>query len=655
RSHLGVVLHKAGALGDAEDAYRAAIEGARVRRDLPSQLLRQNNLATLLHERGRFVDALETYEEIEALAHVLGDKRASVRARMNWANLEGWLGQSESARARAGSALDDAEALEMTSETAYLRLIVSEQLIALGELEFAEDMLHLASEGLESSSIVYAEAQVVQAQLALRRQSPARAFELATAAYNRVEGRDLLRLISGSWVLQAALAGEKPLKAKVEPIGEALQSLAESRADPDYGWLIAAARAQLTDNASAVQSRTQLASQLLATARTRLSAQHERAYSELWWRADLWQGARSARPVADEITRDFDRLLAINRELARDHDPDRLLDRIIDAAIALSGAERGFIVLSADGSREPEEETLEVYLGRNLDRESLQGAELSRSIAARAIRTGGPVTTVDASGDDRFREALSVHELKLRSVLCLPLSTHGGALGALYLDNRYRAHAFSDADVSLLSAFGDQAAIALANARMVSELKTKANELERSRAEVDELNQRLQRELSAQAEELRYAKARNATMTDPGRYGMIGASAAMQRVYTIIERVADKDVTVAIVGESGTGKELVARAIHETSEQTHGAFVPVNCGAIPEQLLESELFGHERGAFTGAVRAKPGLFEVAENGTLFLDEIGDMPMSMQVKLLRVLQQREFRRVGGTDAIRSNAR
>ena len=137
--------------------------------------------------------------------------------------------------------------------------------------------------------------------------------------------------------------------------------------------------------------------------------------------------------------------------------------------------------------------------------------------------------------------------------------------------------------------------------------------------------------------------------------GLIGKSKPMQRVYDLIEKVAAGSVNVLVSGESGTGKELVARAIHFNSGRKEKPFVAINCGAIPENLLESELFGHEKGSFTGAIQQKAGLFEVAEGGTLFLDEIGELPPMMQVKLLRVLQERELRRVGGTRDIKIDVR
>lgn len=136
---------------------------------------------------------------------------------------------------------------------------------------------------------------------------------------------------------------------------------------------------------------------------------------------------------------------------------------------------------------------------------------------------------------------------------------------------------------------------------------------------------------------------------------MVGKSAAMQKVYNLIEKIAPSGVPVLIVGESGTGKELVARAIHKRSTRKEGKFVPVNCGAIPETLIESELFGHEKGAFTGATEKKKGLLEISHGGTLFLDEVGDLPLSVQMKLLRFLQEKEFVRVGGTNPIKVDTR
>jgi len=136
---------------------------------------------------------------------------------------------------------------------------------------------------------------------------------------------------------------------------------------------------------------------------------------------------------------------------------------------------------------------------------------------------------------------------------------------------------------------------------------------------------------------------------------LVGSSAGVQTVRRMMAQVADTDATVLVLGESGTGKEVVARNIHENSRRRSGPFVPVNCGAIPRELLESELFGHEKGAFTGAISSRAGRFELARGGTLFLDEIGDMPLTMQVKLLRVLQERSFERVGGNHLIEADVR
>jgi len=170
-----------------------------------------------------------------------------------------------------------------------------------------------------------------------------------------------------------------------------------------------------------------------------------------------------------------------------------------------------------------------------------------------------------------------------------------------------------------------------------------------------ELRQQVREALSRQQLALGDEEEGRQDSGEAGFHGLLGSSEAMHAAYETIRNVAPTHSTVLIRGESGTGKELVARAIHQLSSRSRGPFVPINCAAIPEALLESELFGHERGAFTGADRRRPGVFEMANGGTLFLDEVGDIPLSMQVKLLRVIEERAFTRLGGVAATRTDIR
>jgi DNA-binding NtrC family response regulator len=167
---------------------------------------------------------------------------------------------------------------------------------------------------------------------------------------------------------------------------------------------------------------------------------------------------------------------------------------------------------------------------------------------------------------------------------------------------------------------------------------------------VDQLRMAVERGIRQRELELENRNLREQLQGTLGFENIIGRSPAMTKVFELVRKAARSDANILVVGDSGTGKELIARAVHANSPRAAQPFVPVDCASLPEQLLESELFGHEKGAFTGAVRAKPGLMEVAHRGTLFLDEIGELPLALQAKLLRTLQERQLRRVGGTAQI-----
>jgi formate hydrogenlyase transcriptional activator len=219
----------------------------------------------------------------------------------------------------------------------------------------------------------------------------------------------------------------------------------------------------------------------------------------------------------------------------------------------------------------------------------------------------------------------------LKSVCCLPLISRDRAIGVLVL-GRLRDDAFSKADISFLSQVANQLALAVENALAYREIR--------------ELKEQLSKEKLYLEDEIR---------TEMNFAQIIGNSASLRRVLKDVGTVAPTDSTVLIYGETGTGKELIARAIHDLSPRHAKPFVKLNCAAIPTGLLESELFGHEKGAFTGAIAQRIGRFEVADGGTIFLDEIGEIPLELQTKLLRVLQEREFERLGSSRTLRTDAR
>ncbi len=354
-------------------------------------------------------------------------------------------------------------------------------------------------------------------------------------------------------------------------------------------------------------------------------------------------------------SQDLVTFLQIARALNEELDLTRLLTQIVDAAINLCAAERGFLILGRTGEHS-------VEVARNFAQEEVLSPEfkISRTIANRVMSTGVPELTTNAQEDDRFRDLQSVADLRLRSVLCIPIRVHGEIAGVLYVDNRLQQTVFQEREKALLLSLADHAGTAIHTARNVEQLRGKQVELQQALDRVDQLNAALKGQLAEKTTELTQIREEISAQSlgQRNKYDykqIVGAGRAMRSVFALLDKYIETDEPVLVTGDSGTGKELVARAIHAHSKRCDKAFVSENCAALPEALLESELFGYVRGAFTGATSNKKGLLESANGGVLFLDEIGDMPLDLQKKLLRTLQEGEVRPLGSRDTIKVDVR
>ena len=302
-------------------------------------------------------------------------------------------------------------------------------------------------------------------------------------------------------------------------------------------------------------------------------------------------------------------------------DFEELLSKVMDLVISTTRAERGFIML-----RDTPGEEMSVKVARNLEQKDIEKpGEISQTTLNQVMETGEPLLTSDAKTDPRFTGSESVMLYNIRSVLCTPLKKQNEIIGLIYIDSRTTSNVFTDDDKAFLAAFANMAAISIENARLQARLRQE--------------NLILKKEI------------RHHYQFD----NIVGKSTKFMAALSLVERVLDSSVPVLIQGESGTGKELIARAIHYNGPRREAMFLAQYCGALPETLLESELFGYKKGSFTGAIANKIGLFEEADGGTFFLDEIGDISPTIQAKLLRVSQDGEMRRIGESKSIRVDVR
>ncbi len=316
------------------------------------------------------------------------------------------------------------------------------------------------------------------------------------------------------------------------------------------------------------------------------------------------------------MARDLSALMKISTTINAIRGLEELQEKLLELFFEVVPAQHGAILLAENESISDETIfALDRTLGSN------RTVTISKTIARQVMRDGVAIVTNKVGVDESYTTE-SLIASQAVSVMCVPLIVSHRKLGVLYLDTSVKREGFNEDQLQLATAISGIAAVAIENARHFEWLENE--------------NRRLLEDVNIE-------------------HNMIGEGTAMQRVYHFISKVAPTDSTVLIVGESGTGKELAARAIHKNSSRAQKPFMAVNCAALTETLLESELFGHEKGAFTGAHAQKKGRLELAEGGTLFLDEIGELSPTLQVKLLRVLQEREFERVGGVQTIQVDLR
>lgn len=330
--------------------------------------------------------------------------------------------------------------------------------------------------------------------------------------------------------------------------------------------------------------------------------------------------SKTGTQYLDQSVRELKTLNHLAQAISSTDKVEEIINTIITQATELTQASQGSILLTQ--SQMDAQFTTLVRLGTTRHEALVQ--KMCMVIAGWVLRNKTSLLVNDILLDDRFK-GLEMLGYPLQSVLAVPIQAGGEILGVLILHTREKENRFQERDLRLLNIIASQSAHILANAQLLRKLKD----------ENQHLKQQIERQYSFKE--------------------IVGRSAAMQRLFKLLDKIIPTDARVLIQGESGTGKELIARALHYNGPRKHKRFVAIDCGALPENLLESELFGHVKGAFTGATESKKGLFEEAHGGTLFLDEINNTTPALQAKLLRAIQEGEIRPVGGTRSVKVDTR
>ncbi len=560
------------------------------------------NLATALSKSGHAKRAEDSLEKAEALYRKLGNKEG-----LFWSLLQaGNLGLNKRNFESTETAYSKAEAIAQETKSDLRLAIVwnNRGLLARerGDLALALDLLHKARDTLRflgnANDIAYNLKELVVAEASVGHWTKAASFLKELVAMGRsFEG-------ATAFSKDAETALHSLREGKTEETAESLQSL--------YSNLPAELQVTFVDRGD-----------------------YRRLFPEAGTAARTREVPMPFILSAGEV---FTTLARLNEELLTEDEIPKVLTRLMDSAMKIARAESGFLILQSDVPGGPLP-GYQVAIAQNITKEEIATDIYAFSLSAirRALQTEETVVTDNALLDPLFREARSVHLRQLKSIVALPVKSPDGILGVFYLDHRFEEGLFEGEILEALKAFAGVASLALQKGRMIEALQKNNRELsERVRVQTREIN-------------------RSRLVLKNEYSDIIGRSPKMVEVLSMADRITDSIIPVWIYGESGTGKEAIARALHFNSARAKKPFVTENCSALPENLLESELFGHKKGSFTHALADKKGILQYSDGGTIFLDEIADMSPPLQAKLLRFLENGEIRPIGSPEVIRVDVR
>ncbi|MBV9495620.1 MAG: sigma 54-interacting transcriptional regulator [Acidobacteria bacterium] len=617
-NNVGVIEFCRGQFHAAGEYFERSVRFDEKIGSLEFEALARENLGEALEMIGRWKEALEHYQrciQLEGFDETRASRTSVYVPLARLTNKKGDIAKALEYGQKALAAAERARDEDLIAEASYILAAIEDE---RENLDDAERYLARAMVIFEQNRTVQglARAHTAWSAICLRRGNMAEAEQHAESGARWArELNDRFNLAKNDWAWAKILSARGEREAAAAKFEGARLTFEELDTPYELGRLLFD-MGVLRDEAEEATATIRSAIRIFE----KLEASHdlERA------RGALFRIKPAGKAPDQNVVGLYEIVKIINSSL----NLEDVLNRVLDVCVRRLRAERGMILLL-----DPITGALRTRVVRNIkEGGELESKRSPQTIVKEVIQSGQSVLSADARADERFVESESVVAENILSILCVPLIIKERIAGSIYVDHRQARHLFSQKDLVFLEAFADQAAIAIENARLYEEL-------EEARTRLSLENESLRREV----------------LVEKHLDSVVGQSEAVAKIQFAIRKAAAGASTVLVRGESGTGKGLIARIIHNVSPRRNGPFIKFNCAALPETLAESELFGHEKGAFTGADRRKLGRFELANGGTIFLDEIGKINLAMQAKLLRVVEDKEFERVGGTQTIKTDVK